>query len=76
MFGCWDGFRAIKANFAKQMRLHGTGFCGTFVLEADRKGARIIEIPITTKPRTYGERKAKTRHIKQFFYVLKDIIFR
>lgn len=70
------GFRGIRADLAKQMRLHGTCLCGTFVLEADIKGAKMIEIPIMTKPRTYGERKVKTRHIKQFFYVLKDIILR
>ncbi len=69
------GFRAINANLAKQLRLRGACLCGTFVLEADRKGARIIGVPIETKPRTYGERKAKTRHIRQFFHVLKDVIF-
>lgn len=70
------GFRALRAHLAKQMKLHGTCLCGTFVLEAQRKGARIIEISITTKPRKYEERKAKTRHIEQFLYVLKDLIFR
>lgn len=69
------GLRAMKANLAKQMRLHGACLCGTFVLEANRKEARMMEIAIEIKPRTHSERKANTRHIKQFFYVLKDLIF-
>jgi len=69
------GFRAIKASIAKTMKLHGTCLCGTFVLEAHKRGARIVEIPIETKTRTYGKSKVKTKHIKQFFYVLRDLVF-
>lgn len=69
------GFRAIGANIAKKMKLHGTCLCGTFVLEAHKRGARIVEIPIKTKTRIHGKRKIKTRHIKQFFYVVRDLIF-
>lgn len=68
------GFRALRTNIAKKMKLYGTCLCGTFVLEAHKHGSRIIEIPIKTKPRIYGERKVKTKHIKQFFYVLRDLI--
>lgn len=67
------GFRAMRADLAKRMRLHGTCLCGTFVLEADKKGAKIMEIPVETKPRSHGERRIRTRHIRQFFYVLKDL---
>jgi len=69
------GFRAIKADLAKKMKLHGTCLCGTFVLEAHRRGARIIEIPVQARPRIYGKRKIRTRHIRQFFYVLRDLVF-
>jgi len=69
------GFRAIKADLAKKMKLHGTCLCGTFVLEAHKRGARIAEIPVQAKPRISGERKVRTRHIRQFFYVLKDLVF-
>lgn len=69
------GFRAMRADLAKQMKLHATCLCGTFLLEADKKRAKITEVPIEIKQRTHGERGIKTRHIKQFFYVLKDIIF-
>ena len=69
------GFRAIRASIAKRMKLHGTCLCGTFVLEAHKHGARIVEIPVRTKRRIYGKRKVKTRHIKQFLYVARDLIF-
>ena len=67
------GFRAIKAEFTKKMRLHGACPCGTFVLEAHKQGARITEILIEVKPRLHGNRKVSTKHFKQFFYVLKDL---
>ena len=69
------GFRAIKADLAEKMKLHGKCLCGTFVLEAHKRGARIIEIPVQMKPRVHGKRKIKTRHVRQFFYVLRDLIF-
>jgi len=69
------GFRAIKADLAKKMKLHGTCLCGTFVLGAHKRGARIAEIPVQTKPRISGKRKIRTRHVRQFFYVLKDLVF-
>ncbi len=68
------GFRAIRANIAKKMKLHGTCLCGTFVLEAHKRGARIVEVPIKTKMRIYGKSKVKTKHIKQFFHVIRDLI--
>ena len=69
------GFRAIRADIAKKMKLHGTCLCGTFVLEARKRGARIAETPVQVKQRFSGKRKVRTRHIRQFFYVLKDLVF-
>ena len=69
------GFRAMRGDMAKRMRLRGTCLCGTFLLEAHKHGARIVEVPIKVKARAYGERRIKTRHIKQFFHVLRDLIF-
>jgi len=69
------GFRAIKADLAKKMKLHGTCLCGTFVLETHKRGARIAEIPVQAKPRIFGKRKVRTRHVRQFFYVLKNLVF-
>lgn len=69
------GFRAIKTDLSRKMKLRGTCLCGTFVLEANKLGARIIEIPVQTKQRIYGRRKIRTRHITQFFHVLRDLVF-
>lgn len=69
------GFRALKADLANKMRLHGGCLCGTFVLEAHKHGARITEIPIKVRPRVDEKRKMRTRHVRQFFYVLRDLIF-
>jgi glycosyltransferase involved in cell wall biosynthesis len=68
------GFRAIRSNIAKKMKLRGTCLCGTFVLEAHKRGATIMEVSIKTKRRIYGKSKANTEHIRQFFYVLRDLI--
>ena len=65
----------MKGDLAEKMKLHGKCLCGTFVLEAHRRGARIIEILVQMKPRVHGKRKIKTRHVRQFFYVLRDLIF-
>lgn len=70
------GFRAMKAEIANKIELHGECLCGTFVLETRRLGATIVEIPIQTKPRIYGERKIRTKHIRQLFYVLRDLVLR
>jgi glycosyltransferase involved in cell wall biosynthesis len=69
------GFRAMKADLVKKMKLHGTCLCGTFVLEAHKWGARIVETPVQTRSRTYGKRKVRTRHIRQIFYVFRDLVF-
>lgn len=69
------GFRALRAGLAKKMRLHGTCLCGTFLLEARKHDARVVEVPVRTRPRRYGRRKVRTKHIRQFFYVLKDLLF-
>lgn len=68
------GFRAIRRSFSKRMRLHGSCPCGTFILEAHRLGARVAEVPISIRERIDGERRIQTRHLKQVFYVLYDLI--
>jgi len=68
------GFRAIKGDLAKRMNLHGSCLCGTFVLEACTHRARIVEVPIQVRPRINGRRRIRTRHVRQFFYVLYDLL--
>jgi len=69
------GFRALKCELAKEMRLYGTCPCGTLVLEAHKQNARIAEVPLQVRPRMHGKRKIRTRHIRQCFYVLRHLIF-
>jgi glycosyltransferase involved in cell wall biosynthesis len=68
------GFRAIRAKIAMKMKLHGTCLCGTFLLEARKQDARVLEVPIKTEARIHGKRKIRTKHINQFFYVVRDLI--
>ena len=68
------GFRAIRRNIVDRMVLHGACTCGTFILEAHSLGARIAEVPITVRERKGSKRRIKTRHFKQIFYVLYDLL--
>jgi len=67
------GFRAIRRGIAAEMRLHGACLCGTFVLEAHRRGARVAGVPVSIRERE-GERRIQTRHFRQFFAVLWDVV--
>ena len=67
------GFRAVRRGIAREMNLHGACLCGTFVLEAHRRGARVVGVPISIKERE-GERRIQTRHFRQFFAVLWDVL--
>ena len=68
------GFRAIRRRIAEEMKPHGSCLCGTFILEANRLGARIAEVPITIEKRREGGRRIRTRHLKQIFHVLYELI--
>ncbi len=68
------GFRAIRRNIVDRMALRGAYACGTVILEAQSLGARIAEVPITISERKGGKRRIKTRHFKQIFYVLYDLL--
>ncbi|MCK4318366.1 glycosyltransferase family 2 protein [Candidatus Bathyarchaeota archaeon] len=67
------GFRAVRREIAREMSLYGACLCGTFVLEAHRHGARVAGVPISIKERE-GERRIQTRHLRQFFTVLWDVL--
>jgi glycosyltransferase involved in cell wall biosynthesis len=68
------GFRAIRKNISDRMNIHGSCLCGTFILEAARRGARIENIPISVRPRLDMNRRIKTRHLRQTLWVLNDLI--
>lgn len=68
------GFRAIKADIARRMDLPGSCACGTLILEAKARGARIVDVPINVREREEGERRIQTRHFKQVLYVLYGLV--
>jgi glycosyltransferase involved in cell wall biosynthesis len=68
------GFRAIKTDIARRMDLHGSCACGTLILEAKARGARIVDVPINVREREEGERRIQTRHFKQVLYVLYGLV--
>jgi polyprenyl-phospho-N-acetylgalactosaminyl synthase len=68
-----SGFRCIRREVAVKMNLHGVCLCGTFMLEAARHGARVAYVPVSISERE-GPRRIQTKHIRQFFIVLWDVI--
>lgn len=67
------GFRAMDKELAIKLRLKGKCTCGTLVLEANRYGATIVEVPITICIIT-KERKAAWKHLWQIFFVLWELV--
>jgi len=70
-----SGFKALRRNIAKRMRIRGKCICGTFILEAAKLGARIVDVKIKCEKRKFGRSRIKRRHFIQFFFVLKELIF-
>ncbi len=67
------GFRAMDRDLALKLKLMGKCTCGILVLEANRYGATIIEVPITmcNIPK---ERKTAWNHVWQVFFVLWELV--
>lgn len=69
------GLRALRRSLAVELDLDTACTCGTLVLEAAAKGARIGEIPITTRS-VAKSRGVAWRHIPQTVHVLRYLMFR
>lgn len=69
-----SGFRALRRDVAKKMRVKGRCTCGTFVLEAYKLGARIRDVEVKVEPRISGKSRMKKKHFIQFFLVLKELL--
>lgn len=67
------GFRALRRTLAVELELDTACTCGTFVLEAAAKGARIGEIPIETRS-IQKPRGIAWQHGKQFIHVLRHLL--
>jgi len=73
----WDacsGFKALTRDVAKRMQIRGKCTCGTFILEAHKLGARIMDVKVRDKPRRFGKSRMKKEHLIQFFLVLKELL--
>lgn len=63
------GFRALRAELARNLDLRGTCICGIFALEVVSKGGRIVDVPIELKSIAKARRVA-WYHLRQLFYLL------
>jgi len=68
------GLRAIRRSLALQLELDTACTCGTLVLEAASKGARIGEVSIETRP-IEGPRGIAWKHGEQLVHVLRYLLF-
>jgi glycosyltransferase involved in cell wall biosynthesis len=68
-----SGFRAIRKSVADEMEIHGSCTCGTFILEAYSRGARVVGVPNEVSERENG-RRIQTRHLKQVLFVLYTLL--
>ncbi len=75
------GYRALTAQLAEKMHLWGFCLCGSFIIEANRRGARVAEVPIRIKPRGSGRSHWESplsrgwMHFKQLLLLTIRLIF-
>ncbi|NOZ49635.1 MAG: glycosyltransferase family 2 protein [Chloroflexi bacterium] len=63
------GFRAIRAETARQLTLKGACICGIFSLEVLARGGRLEEVPVHLQ--AIGKpRRIAWYHLQQFFFLL------
>ena len=67
------GLRALRRSLAVELNLDTACTCGTFVLEAAAKGARIGEVQMETQA-VEKPRGVAWQHGKQFFDVLRYLL--
>jgi glycosyltransferase involved in cell wall biosynthesis len=68
------GLRALRRDLAVDLDLDTACTCGTFVLEAAAKGARIGEVPIETRS-VEKPRGIAWQHGKQLYHVVRYLLF-
>jgi len=67
------GFRALRRNLALALEIPGQCICGTSILEYQKLGARVAEVPINQ--RTVDKpRRIAWHHGLQFIHVLKMLV--
>jgi glycosyltransferase involved in cell wall biosynthesis len=68
------GLRALRRSLAVELTLDTACTCGTFVLEAAARGARIGDVPVETRS-VQKPRGIAWKHGAQFFHVLRHLLF-
>ncbi len=63
------GYRALTCDLAKRMELEGVCPCGTFVLEAKKLGAEILEVPVVNR-KIRKPKGVAWKHFLQFWYLV------
>jgi glycosyltransferase involved in cell wall biosynthesis len=67
------GLRALRRSLAVELELDTACTCGTLVLEAAAKGARIGDVPIKTRP-VQKPRGIAWQHGRQLFHVARYLL--
>lgn len=78
---CTSGFRCIKAEVLKKcdfrfLSTRGYSFQSAALWELLQNGARVIEVPMTFRRRTYGESKLTLRDLVEFLINVVKLRFR
>ena len=68
------GFRSLRRSLAVDLELDTACTCGTFVLEAAARGARIGEVSVETRS-IQKPRGIAWKHAPQFFHILRYLLF-
>jgi hypothetical protein len=72
---CSSSFRAVRMSFFPRLELRQDRFpAAEFVMEAVRKGARYVEIPVEMKRRRHGESKMPPSKLKFGWSVFRVIV--
>lgn len=65
------GFRALRADLARQLDIPGSCICGSLALEAHARGARLAEIAIDARPVPGRRRRIAWNHAGQAILVAR-----
>ena len=67
------GLRALRRDLAVELELDTACTCGTLVLEAANRGARVGEVDVTTRE-IQKPRGIAWAHVRQLFHVLRHLV--
>jgi glycosyltransferase involved in cell wall biosynthesis len=59
------GFRAMRIDLARSLKVPGSCICGSLTLDALAHGARVAEIPVATRPVVGRGRRVAWNHLAQ-----------